>query len=84
MCAKTSKPTDDWAALLEDELKKEGKLPPGKGWLTQREIKAQWNIGYHKLYKMLRSLMAEGKVERFDGHTYTKGRVSTKTWYRVK
>ena len=46
MCAKTSKPTD-WAALLEDELKKEGKLPPGKGWLTQREIKAQWNIGYH-------------------------------------
>lgn len=83
MCAKRSQPTN-WASLLQQELNKNARTPPGTGWLTRDELKATWKVGFHKLYMILNKLIAQNKVEKFEGFVYTNGKSCTRTWYRIK
>jgi hypothetical protein len=87
MCAKTSKVTktnNSWAALLQSEIVKKCKMPKGDGWRTAAELKAEWDIGFTRVYNILSKQIKEGKVERFDGNIINNDRLASRTWYRIK
>ena len=84
---RTSKPADDtWARLIREQLSSNGKRPHGDGWLTLRQVCKAHGIGLTRTGKMIRELIAAGKLEVFKGsEPRTQGGAAfNQTWYRPK
>lgn len=79
------KNTDNWAALLQAELKNRARKPEGKGWLTFERVVTKWNLSAGRTHGVLRDLVIAGKVETFTGCDYSgKNKLTRKVWYRIK
>ena len=83
MPRKTSPRTDNWAEAFGTALRQKARHPPGKGWKTSHELRAQMQVGEYKFYKTVRTLKLAGKVEHFIGTTTTSGKLVRCDWYRL-
>lgn len=78
-----SKHTDSaWAALLSEAIKDREVLPPGEGWRTMVEIRAQINSGQSKCYSFVQQAVECGKLEKFQGFAQVDGCLRRRVWYR--
>ena len=73
-----------WAALLEKELASREILPPGEGWVTFPELKAELGIGAHRTYKYIERLKNLKKIDVFEGHVLQGNKLKRRVWYRLK
>lgn len=65
MPAKTSKPTDPWAAM--DAVMKQDAEPVGDGWFSTQEFADRYKISYRNSYNRLEAMYRAGQVERWRG-----------------
>lgn len=79
-----SKPTNEWAELLQKALRTREKLPPGDGWSTREDIQEVMNFKRSSAMGSLRALSSTGVVEKFSGTQLKDGKLKVQTWYRIK
>ena len=79
-----SSPTKDWAAAFGAALRNKEQRPPGEGWKTSHELRAQMQVGRCKFYDTLRAMKLAGSVEHFLGTTTTSGKLVRCDWYRLR
>jgi len=74
---------DAWIKTLEGINVKQGKLPPGDGWLTFVELREEHDIGDNKLRKLLQEGVDNNEIEFFEGtKANATGRLTRSVWYR--
>ncbi len=83
--AGTSKPTDQWAALLQKEMMSTGRLPPGEGWYTLQELRKSHGGSEKQVRTAVNKLVERGQAERFAGSKPgPSGLPRQCVWYRLK
>lgn len=85
MPRKPSQRTDNWAAAFGAALREKEQRPPGDGWKTSHELRAQMQVGRCKFYDILRTMKLGGRIEHFLGTTTAGGgKLVRCDWYRLK
>jgi hypothetical protein len=78
--------TADLLAAIQEYGKELPKLPPGRGWITVKEMAQKESLSISAMRQRLRLAMDRGlQVERFTGSDYNEaGQLNKQTWFRVK
>lgn len=74
----------DWAKKLEEAGDKRASKPKGKDWFTVHDLKENTGMSNNNCYEYIRSLLVEGKLEKFKGTRYSKEHNMNvrSVWYR--
>ena len=86
MSRPTSRPSDsEWANAFQQAIQRDFRKPAGDGWKTLLELREEHGVSDGVMYKMIRSMIKAGEVERFVGTDRPPewSQTNRQTWYRI-
>ena len=74
----------DWAKKLKEAGDRRATEPDGEDWFTVHDLRLNTGMSNNNAYEYIKSLLIEGKLEKFKGTKYSKEHNMTvrSVWYR--